>query len=53
MALARPIVAAAPSVLLFEKSGFADLEHPEATSPSQGAHRPSSPLKEAGRCLTA
>ena len=40
MALARPIVAAAPSVLLFEKFGFADLEYPEATGPSQGATDP-------------
>jgi hypothetical protein len=52
MALARPIVAAAPSVLFFEKFGFADLEHGCATSPVAGS-RPSPPSKEAGRCLTA
>jgi len=52
VALARPIVAAAPSVLLFEKSGFADLEHRWAANPVVGT-RPSSRPKEAGRCLTA
>ena len=41
MALARPIVAAAPSVLLFEKFCFAEPDGPSS--------RP----KEAGRCLTA
>ena len=43
MALARPIVAAAPSVLLFEKFGSADLLGAEASSQT----------KEAARWLTA
>jgi hypothetical protein len=37
VALARPIVAAAPLVLLFEKFGFANLEHPWATTASPEA----------------
>jgi len=37
VALARPIVAAAPLVLLFEKFGIADLGHPRAATASPGA----------------